>query len=254
MRVDLQRNAPRLRQHINEPLVQAALKAGMDVWARNFSFRREPYDPKKGPWWYSGNDYWCDQKPPKKNSLEWFRCTMACHWLRGFACALGQAAFPRRDWFIVGGEKHSTAVGVSRSGTVHVLDPLLSTFLTANEILEHAGWPNNCEIFNVHEEIEWRLCEYKEWLACREFLATWWSTHGEKRVKPEQLMPMALKAESLNLSSGNARAQRIRFRGLLADLQNRRMDVELPKRGKVWLRVSPGKESRETLWSLALAT
>lgn len=161
--IDRRKNWPRLKKYLHKPLVEEALDAGMRVWCRDYAYLpREEFDPKKGPWWYSSTDYWCDQKRPKKDTPDWYRCVMGCHWLRGFACALGQLAFPHFDWFIVGGKDHSTSIGFGRTGIIHVFDPL-QWHRSARETLEWAGWPNKCRMIRVEDEIVERRVEYREY-------------------------------------------------------------------------------------------
>jgi hypothetical protein len=158
-RINLKRQWDRIKPHLSHPLVQEALEAGMNVWCelRPGSI----YDPTKGPWFYSGNDHWCYLPRPEPNSPGWFECRMACHWLRGFACAIGELAFPRFDWTIIHGDKHSCAVGCSDSGVLHVLDPLLWYSTSAKDILEFVGY-NDCGWMTLEQEIVNRRCQLRE--------------------------------------------------------------------------------------------
>jgi hypothetical protein len=159
--IHLRKEWYRLKPHLHDPKVELALEAGMNVWCRDYAYEpRGPFDPERGPWWYSRSDYWCGQKQPKKDTHGWYRCSHACHWIRGFACALGQAAYPHLDWCIVEGEKHSTAVGMDDRELL-ILDPLQWYYSTAQEIAQRAGMPDQCDYIDLDQEIVARQIEYR---------------------------------------------------------------------------------------------
>jgi hypothetical protein len=161
--INLRRQWPYLKHFLGLSIVQDALDVGMMEWCEHEAYLdRRQWDPKRGPWWFSRTDYWCDRKPPKRDSPDWYKCVGACHWLRGFACALGREAYPRWEWWIVDGDNHSTAVGLSR-GTVHVLDFNLWDYWPrkcADQILDDADFYTS-RLLTVEGEIAERVARRK---------------------------------------------------------------------------------------------
>jgi hypothetical protein len=152
-------NWERLRKNINDPTVQSALNLGMNLWCSYF--RKEPWQPRKGPWYFSSTDYWAERKKPRKDSPNWYRCVWACEFLSGFTCALAQATYPDFDWRIIEGDRHSTVVGYSESA-IRVLDfmvGLCHPTASAAHILENVGFPNNCRQLTLDEEMQAKQLE-----------------------------------------------------------------------------------------------
>jgi hypothetical protein len=153
----------RIGRFVNHTLVQLALDVGMQLWCRDQQCAGTKWDARRGPWSYSRTDYWCQRKPPRKNSPDWYRCIAACHWLRGFGCALAKLAYPNHEWHIIAGDEHSTVVGYSRRA-IRVFDLLLWDYYPRNgaeRILQLAGYPNDCEHLTLDSDIVKGMCELR---------------------------------------------------------------------------------------------
>lgn len=124
--INVKKQWPKFQEYLHEPLVEAALKAGMDNFCADHAYsNKKVFDANKGPWYYTNSDYWCDRKRPEKDTLEWYNCVGACHWMAGFACALGMFVYPKYDWFIMYSQKHSVAAGYyGKTDTLYILDIL----------------------------------------------------------------------------------------------------------------------------------
>jgi hypothetical protein len=158
--INLNTSWTRIGRFVNHTLAQLALDIGMQLWCRDHRYKGTTWNPKRGPWAYSGTDYWCHRKRPSKNSPEWYRCAAACHWLRGFGCALAELAYPNHKWHIIEGKNHSTVIGRSRRA-VRVFDLLLWDYYPRNaaeQILKFAGYPNKCEYLTLESELVNGIC------------------------------------------------------------------------------------------------
>lgn len=161
--IDIEKEWGKFKDFLHDSLVEEALEAGMNVWCQMYAMEpRGDFDPKKGPWRYTRSDYWFDRKRPKKDSLEWYQCMHACHWIAPFACALGTIAYPDYSWSIVYSDKHAVAMGRhDEDGSIFLLDILGGR--TLDQLLKDINWDcEGCyETFLEEQIVQFRV-EYRE--------------------------------------------------------------------------------------------
>ena len=89
---------------------------------------------------------------PQFQTVDWYRCYGACHWLAVWNCAIGELLFPKNDWEVMKGEEHSTAFSV-RLG-------LYIDILWGHDHTDHQIWSSVTDngvsqCTSLMEELEW---------------------------------------------------------------------------------------------------
>jgi len=96
------------------------------------------WTPGSPPYHKTSSDYWCYHRKPLKHSVGWYQCRHCCHWICYFCIELGMKIYPKLDWYIVSGRRHSVAVGFKYSQPYMIFDILNFEDMSAENILDFA--------------------------------------------------------------------------------------------------------------------
>ena len=129
---DIDSNWEQVRQHLNDPIVQAALNLGMEVYTDDFLNSPGPWNAVKAPWMFSLEDdwdyiahkrfegtpswqswlQWIDEQAPKVNSgcelEDWYNSDAAIHIWNKYneLCAEFYPQPDSPDWYRCYGAEH----------------------------------------------------------------------------------------------------------------------------------------------------
>jgi hypothetical protein len=146
----------KVKPHLFDKDVQNALNYGMeelmDIWRFDAKIKTEeefealdeymkqrltwvPGDP---PYYKTSSDYWLYHRKPIEYSVGWYQCVHACHWICYFCLELGRKVYPKLDWYIMNGRRHSVAVGFKFDQPYMIFDILNFEQMSAKNILDFA--------------------------------------------------------------------------------------------------------------------
>jgi len=90
------------------------------------------------PYHKTSSDYWLYHRKPLEHSVGWYQCRHCCHWICYFCIELGMKIYPKLDWYIVSGRRHSVAVGFKYNQPYMIFDILNFEDMSAENILDFA--------------------------------------------------------------------------------------------------------------------
>jgi len=146
----------KVKPHLSDKDVQEALNYGMEDLMWNWRHDADLLDDEKfnalddnrksrftwtpgTPSYYkTSSDYWLYHRTPLEHSVGWYQCMHCCHWIVYFCMALGLKIYPKLDWYIVSGRRHSVAVGFKYGKLYMVFDILNFEHMSAQHILDFA--------------------------------------------------------------------------------------------------------------------
>jgi hypothetical protein len=160
----------KVKPHLFDEKVQYALNIGMeelmDIWRFDAKIKTEEefealdeymkqrftWTPGNPPYLKTSSDYWLNFRTPKKHSVDWYRPMQCCHWICFFCFELGRKIYPKLDWEILQGKRHSVAVGFKYNQPYMIFDILNFEQMSAQNILDFADKSMTKKVY----EKKWR--------------------------------------------------------------------------------------------------
>lgn len=146
----------KVKPHLFDEKVQYALNYGMEelMWTWRYEAdlldkdkfealddymkERFTWTPGNPPYHKTSSDYWLNFRAPREHSVGWYQCIHCCHWICWFCLELGIKIYPKLNWKVVSGRRHSVAVGFKNDKPYMVFDILNFEHMSAQHILDFA--------------------------------------------------------------------------------------------------------------------